>query len=159
MGYVLWRALVIIGVWIPLLRSWANSSTIHVLLGSVLDANSDGRRDNDEDFTWWVNNRIRGVAILTHFYAVVVRCINDKSLEPADCKSEQLDAVGMLFQHPTEPGISKLPYSRIFLRDSISLPFCGFNFRGCARSCSCTELFRKFNFTVNENHKSGPLET
>ena len=101
----------IVGVWVPLqrlLRSWANSSTIHVMLGSVLDTNRDGTRDNDQKYIWWVNNKTGGVAIPTHFYAVVVRCVNDQGLEPADCKPEQLDAVGMLFQHPTEPGVSNL---------------------------------------------------
>ena len=90
-----------------LLRSWANSSTIHVLLGSVLDADRDGRRDSDEDYTWWINNSVGGVAIPTHFYAVVVRCANDKGLEPTECEPNQLDALGMLFQHPTEPGVSQ----------------------------------------------------
>lgn len=42
-----------------------------------------------------------------HFYTVVVRCVNDKGLKPADCKPDQLDAVGMLFQHPTKPGMSQ----------------------------------------------------
>ena len=78
------------------------------MLGSVLDINRDGTRDNDQKYTWWVNNKTGGVAIPTHFYAVVVRCVNDRGLEPADCKPEQLDAVGMLFQHPTEPGVSNL---------------------------------------------------
>jgi hypothetical protein len=72
-----------------------------------LDANRDGGRDNDQEYTWWVNNKIGGVAIPTHFYAMVVRCVDDRGLEPADCKSEKLDAVGMLFQHPTEPGVSE----------------------------------------------------
>ena len=102
---------IIVGVWVPLqrlLKSWANSSTIHVLLGSVLDVNRNGRRDNDQEYTWWVNNKTGGVAIPTHFYAMVVRCVNNQGLELADCKPEQLDAVGMLFQHPTEAGVSKL---------------------------------------------------
>ena len=87
------------------MRSWANSSTIQVFLGSVLDANRDGKRDDDASYTWWVNDTVGGVAIPTHFYAVIVRCVNDEGVEPADCKPEQLDAVGMLFQHPTEPGV------------------------------------------------------
>jgi hypothetical protein len=56
------------GVWIPLtdlLRSWANSSTIHVFLGSVLDTNRDGRRDSDADYTWWLGDVVGGVAIPT----------------------------------------------------------------------------------------------
>ena len=75
---------------------------------AVLDANRGRTRDEDQQYTWWVNNKTGGVAIPTHFYTVVVRCVNNQGLEPADCKPEQLDAVGMLFQHPTEPGVSKL---------------------------------------------------
>ena len=87
-----------------LLRSWANSSTIHVFLGSVLDTNRDGRRDKDADYTWWVDGEVGGVAIPTHFYAVVVRCL-DSGMEPADCELNQLDTAGLLFQHPTELGV------------------------------------------------------
>ena len=87
------------------MRSWANSSTVHVFLGSVLDANRDGKRDEDASYTWWVDDIVGGVAVPTHFYAVIVRCVNDEGVEPADCKPEQLAAVGMLFQHPTEPGV------------------------------------------------------
>ena len=73
-------------------------------MGSVLDANRDGRRDNDTSYTWWVSNKVGGVAIPTHFYVVVVRC-TDSGVEPANCGSDKLDAVGMLFQHPTELGV------------------------------------------------------
>ena len=97
-------------VWSPLeqqLRSWArNFSTIHVILGSVLDTNRDGKRDRDVDYSWWVDDNDGGVAIPTHFYAVVTRCRGSDGVEPADCDLDQLDAVGMLFQHPTEPGVS-----------------------------------------------------
>ena len=92
-----------IGVWIPLielLRSWANSSAIHVLLGSVLDANRDGKRDNDANYSWWVGDEVGGVAIPTHFYTVVVRCLSS-GVEPADCDPGKLDTAGLLFQHPT----------------------------------------------------------
>ena len=90
-----------------LLRSWANSGTIHVFLGSVLDTNRDGRRDSDAEYTWWVDNKVGGVAIPTHFYAVVVRCLSGGAVEPATCDSDKLDAVGLLFQHPTELGVRK----------------------------------------------------
>ena len=100
---------IIIGVWTPLtelLRSWASSSTIHVFLGSVLDTNRDGRRDNDANYTWWLGDNVGGVAIPTHFYAVVVRCLDSSSgAEPADCDPDNLDTAGLLFQHPTELGV------------------------------------------------------
>ena len=100
---------IIIGVWTPLtelLRSWASSRTIHVFLGSVLDTNRDGRRDNDANYTWWLGDKVGGVAIPTHFYAVVVRCLDSSSrAEPADCDPDKLDTVGLLFQHPTELGV------------------------------------------------------
>ena len=73
-------------------------------MGSALDVNRDGERDSDANYTLWVNGS-GGVAIPTHFYAVVVRCINDDGLEPSDCEPDQLDAVGLLLQHPTEPGV------------------------------------------------------
>ena len=96
-------------MWLPLeklLRSWAvNFTTIHVILGSVLDADRDGERDKDADYVHRVGGA-KGVAIPSHFYAVVVRCINDEGLEPADCDRNQLDALGLLFQHSTEPGVS-----------------------------------------------------
>ena len=101
------KKLFCIGVWLPLnelLRSWASSSTIHVFLGSVLDTNRDGRRDKDADYTWWVGDEVGGVAIPTHFYAVVVRCLNS-GMEPADCDPDKLDTAGLLFQHPTELGV------------------------------------------------------
>ena len=85
-----------------------NFSTIHVILGSVLDTNRDGEWDNDTNYTRWVGSE-GGVAIPTHFYAVVTRCVNDDGTEPADCEPNQLDAVGLLFQHPTEPGVSPIP--------------------------------------------------
>ena len=91
---------------IELLRSWANSRTIHVFLGSVLDTNRDGRRDNDANYTWWVDDEVGGVAIPTHFYAVVVRCLSS-GVEPAGCDPDNLDTVGLLFQHPTELGVCK----------------------------------------------------
>ena len=53
-----------------------------------------------------MGNKVGGVAIPTHFYAVVVRC-TDSGVEPTNCDSDKLDAVGMLFQHPTEPGVRK----------------------------------------------------
>lgn len=87
-----------------MLRSWANVSTIHVIFGSVLDVNRDGERDDDADYTWWVDGE-GGVAVPTHFYAVVVRCINDNGVDPAGCEPDQLDAIGLLFQHPTEIGV------------------------------------------------------
>ena len=71
-----------------------------------MDTDRDGKRDNDASYSWWVSNRTRGVAIPTHFYAVVTRCGSDNGVEPADCNLDQLDTVGMLFQHPTEPGVS-----------------------------------------------------
>ena len=90
-----------------MLRSWAiNFSTIHIILGSVLDVNRDGERDNDADYTRWVGGS-RGVAIPSHFYAIVVRC-KSEGMEPADCKANQLDALGLLFQHPTADGVSIL---------------------------------------------------
>ena len=96
-------------MWTPLeqlLRSWArNFSTINVILGSVLDTDRDGRRDSDASYNWWLGNRTGGVAIPTHFYAVVTRCGSGSGAEPADCDLEQLDTVGMLFQHPTEQGV------------------------------------------------------
>jgi DNA/RNA endonuclease G (NUC1) len=99
-------------VWIPLeqlLRSWArNFSTIHVILGPVLDTDRDGRRDSDASYSWWVGGRTGGVAIPTHFYAVLTRCGSGSGAEPADCDLEQLDTVGMLFQHPTEVGVSNI---------------------------------------------------
>ena len=89
------------------MRSWAvKFSTIHVTVGSVLDANRDGERDNDGDYTWWVGG-MGGVAVPTHFYAVVVKCLNN-GVEPAKCNPDQLDALGLLLQHPTEVGVSQL---------------------------------------------------
>ena len=103
-----------------LLRSWAKSSTIHVFLGSVLDTNRDGRRDNDANYTWWLGDEVGGVAIPTHFYAVVVRCLDGSSgAEPADCDPDKLDAAGLLLQHPTEFGV----YTENFISDSIALLF------------------------------------
>ena len=46
------------------------------------------------------------MAIPTHFYAVVTRCGSGSGVEPADCDLEQLDTIGMFFQHPTEQGVS-----------------------------------------------------
>ena len=87
------------------MKSWAiKFGTVHVILGSILDTDRDGTRDEDGDYIQWVGGA-GGVAVPTHFYAVVVRCVNDEGMEPADCKTEQLDTVGMLFQHPTEPGV------------------------------------------------------
>ena len=91
------------------MRSWAvKFGTIHVMVGSVLDANRDGERDNDGDYTWWVDG-VGGVAVPTHFYAVVVKCVKN-GVEPAKCNPDQLDAVGLLFQHPTEIGVSRIIY-------------------------------------------------
>ena len=105
-------------MWQPLektLKSWAiKFDTIHVILGSVLDTDRDGARDEDGDYIQWVDST-GGVAVPTHFYAVVVRCVNDEGVEPADCKPEQLDAVGMLFQHPTEPGVCTVNYFLAFV--------------------------------------------
>ena len=70
-----------------------------------MDTDRDGARDVDGDYIQWMG-RAGGVAVPTHFYAVVVRCVNDEGLEPTDCKADQLDALGMLFQHPTEPGVN-----------------------------------------------------
>ena len=110
-----------------LLRSWAvKFGTIHVILGSILDADRDGSRDRDGDYIQWVGGA-GGVAVPTHFYAVVVRCVDGDGVEPADCKTDQLDAVGMLFQHPTEAGVSrytillKLLYTQNFCQTQLPI--------------------------------------
>ena len=88
-----------------MLKHWATRfSTIHVILGSVLDNNKDGERDSDTNYTWRLG-RAGGVAIPSHFYGVFVRCKSGGGVEPADCELDQLDAVGLLFQHPTEAGV------------------------------------------------------
>lgn len=91
-----------------LVRSWAMSfGTIHVLVGSVLDGNRDGERDEDDNYTWWLKGEEGSIAIPTHFYAVVVRCVNDKGVEPENCATNQLDAIGLLFHHPTAEGVGE----------------------------------------------------
>lgn len=120
-------------VWLQfeeMVRSWAlKFSTIHVTVGSVLDANRDGERDRDSDYTWWMDS-MGGVAVPTHFYAVVVKCVH-KGMELAKCNPDQLDALGLLFQHPTEVGVSQLstlieltktPFSMFVLLCRIHLP-------------------------------------
>ena len=93
-----------------MLRSWAaNFSNINIILGSVLDVDRDGKRDSDNDYSWWTHGK-GGVAIPSHFYAIVVRC-KSEGMEPADCKPDQLDALGLLFQHPTENGVCLCSYS------------------------------------------------
>ena len=44
------------------------------------------------------------VAIPSHFYAVVVRCVKGNGME---CEQHQLDVIGLFFLHPTEFGESK----------------------------------------------------
>ena len=86
------------------LRFWLlnlGTKAIHIIIGSVLDINRDGKRDNDANYTWWVDGE-GDVAIPSHYYAVVVRCVTGDGME---CQEDQLDAIGLLFQHPTELGV------------------------------------------------------
>ncbi|XP_064385696.1 venom phosphodiesterase 2-like [Halichondria panicea] len=93
-------------VWKPLisrLSNWAKlHSTIHIILGVVLDSNHDGFRDPEGEYQWWTNGT-RSLAVPTQFYAIAVRCLDD-GLEPYMCGYEQLDTIGFLFEHPLAPG-------------------------------------------------------
>ncbi len=95
-------------VWKPLisrLSNWAKlHSTIHIILGVVLDSNHDGFRDPEGEYQWWTNGT-RSLAVPTQFYAIAVRCLDD-GLEPYMCGYEQLDTIGFLFEHPLAPGVS-----------------------------------------------------
>ena len=70
-------------------------------MGSVFDDNRNGERDSDGDYNWWTKkNGDGGVAVPTHFYAVVVKCNSGSGLtDLSECDSEQLTALGLILQH------------------------------------------------------------
>ena len=83
-----------------MLRHWAtNSSAIHVILGSVLDNNKDQERDNDANYTRRVGGA-EGIAIPSHFYGIAIKCKSSNGMEPADCELDEVDTIGLHFQHP-----------------------------------------------------------
>ena len=50
------------------------------------------------------------MAIPSHFYGIAVRCKSGSGIETADCELDQLDAVRLLFQHPTEGGVYNMEF-------------------------------------------------
>ena len=77
-------------------------STLNVMLGSVLDADRDGRRDSDSAYPDWVE----GVALPSHMFVVVTRC-GREGVKLEKCLVADLEVLGMLFQHPPETGVSE----------------------------------------------------
>ena len=75
---------------------------INVITGVLLDSDHSGERDADSSYPRWLNGA-GSVANPSHYFKVVVRCLDDK--EPADCDPGRLDALGLLFQHPLSPGV------------------------------------------------------
>ena len=94
------------GIWnltMSRIRAWFKTYSVpmNIVIGVVLDANRDGTRDPDSDYA----NKFMGVAIPTHFYVVITRCgVSSKSLQ--SCGVEDLKVLGLVLQHPKQPGVS-----------------------------------------------------
>lgn len=94
----------VLGVVFSALADWLNAyGPLNIMVGSGLDANRDGLRDSDSAYPAIKE----GVAIPSHMFVVVTRCSN-QGVELESCDSADLQALGMLFQHPLESGVSSM---------------------------------------------------
>lgn len=89
-------------VWFPVLHAlsdWLRTyHMLHIIVGSVMDADRNGLRDPDSAYP-----RVEGVAVPSHVFVVVTRCGDGGALE--SCDAGDLEVLGMLFRHPLETGV------------------------------------------------------
>lgn len=96
------------GLWYKaesLFREWTFLyKSVYVMSGSIFDADNDGLRDNDNQTKRWTKNQKGGVAIPTHFYKIIIRCIKNDTLSYniSGCNGGSLEALSFVFPHNEE---------------------------------------------------------
>eukprot|EP00794_Sanderia_malayensis_P009672 gene9672-10658_t len=95
------------GIWFrseDLFRRWAlEYNSVYVISGSIFDSDGDGLRDKDGDAKRWLKDIKNSVAIPTHFYKIIVRCISNITSEYKfrNCKGT-LESLSFVFPHNME---------------------------------------------------------